>query len=155
MDLGLWLYDIFARTAWSERHRVLSSAATLEREPALAADNLTGAALYYDAGRMMRASPSKTSSMRDCTARRCELSRRSKASRRMRDRIVSAHVRDVINDKRFEVRARHFVNAAGPWVDDIRKLDDPASKPSVRLTKGGIWSFRARVASEGADCARR
>ena len=21
MDLGLWLYDIFARTAWSERHR--------------------------------------------------------------------------------------------------------------------------------------
>ena len=45
-------------------------------------------------------------------------------------------MRDVINDKRFEIRARHFVNAAGPWVDDIRKLDDPASKPSVRLTKG-------------------
>ncbi len=49
MDAGLWLYDIFARTSWSERHRTMSADATLEREPMLAKENLTGAALYYDA----------------------------------------------------------------------------------------------------------
>jgi glycerol-3-phosphate dehydrogenase len=30
----------------------------------------------------------------------------------------------------------NYVNAAGPWIDDIRRLDDPAAPPSVRLTKG-------------------
>src|SRR5208337_4160877 len=50
-----------------------------------------------------------------------------------------------INDKWLEIRARHFVNAAGPWVDDIRKLDDPASRPSVRLTKGVHLVFPLRA----------
>jgi glycerol-3-phosphate dehydrogenase len=136
MDLGLWLYDIFARTAWSERHRVLSSAATLEREPALAADKLSGAALYYDAwaddARVTFENVLDAGLHGAAVANYLVVESLAKNA----GRIVSAHVRDVINDKRFEVRARHFVNAAGPWVDDIRKLDDPASKPSVRLTKG-------------------
>jgi len=35
-----------------------------------------------------------------------------------------------------ELRARHVINAAGPWVDHVRALDDPASRPLVRLSKG-------------------
>ncbi len=54
-------------------------------------------------------------------------------------------VHDLINDNRLEIRARHFVNAAGPWVDDIRKLDDPAAKLSVRLTKGVHLVFPLRA----------
>jgi glycerol-3-phosphate dehydrogenase len=34
------------------------------------------------------------------------------------------------------VRARSVVNAAGPWVDRVRLLEDPAAKPSMRLSKG-------------------
>ena len=45
-------------------------------------------------------------------------------------------MRDRLGDARFELRARLFVNAAGPWIDDVRRLDDPAAAPSVRLTKG-------------------
>ena len=51
-------------------------------------------------------------------------------------RIAAAEVRDRLGGTRFELRARLFVNAAGPWVDDVRRLDDPAAAPSVRLTKG-------------------
>ena len=36
----------------------------------------------------------------------------------------------------FELRARHVVNAAGPWVDYVRRLDDPYAEPIVRLSKG-------------------
>jgi len=34
------------------------------------------------------------------------------------------------------VRADRVVNAAGPWVDRVRLLEDPGSKPSMRLSKG-------------------
>jgi glycerol-3-phosphate dehydrogenase len=35
-----------------------------------------------------------------------------------------------------EVHARHVINAAGPWVDHVRRLDDPTAAPLVRLSKG-------------------
>ncbi len=34
------------------------------------------------------------------------------------------------------VRARSVVNATGPWVDEVRRLEDPAATPVVRLSKG-------------------
>lgn len=49
------------------------------------------------------------------------------------------------------VACRAVVNAAGPWVDHVRRLDDPAAPPLVRLSKGvhltlpGDESFRAAL----------
>ena len=34
------------------------------------------------------------------------------------------------------VRCRQIVNAAGPWVDDVRRLEDPKCAPGSRLSKG-------------------
>jgi glycerol-3-phosphate dehydrogenase len=34
------------------------------------------------------------------------------------------------------VSAKTIVNATGPWVDRLRRLEDPRSKPSTRLSKG-------------------
>ena len=34
------------------------------------------------------------------------------------------------------VRANRVVNAGGPWVDRVRRLEDPGARPSVRLSKG-------------------
>jgi glycerol-3-phosphate dehydrogenase len=34
------------------------------------------------------------------------------------------------------VRAKQIVNAAGPWVDHVRRLEDPQAGPSMRLSKG-------------------
>jgi glycerol-3-phosphate dehydrogenase len=35
-----------------------------------------------------------------------------------------------------EVGFRYVINAAGPWVDRLRVLEDPASEPMTRLSKG-------------------
>ncbi|HVN62865.1 MAG TPA: glycerol-3-phosphate dehydrogenase/oxidase [Gaiellaceae bacterium] len=35
-----------------------------------------------------------------------------------------------------EVRARAVVNATGPWVDHVRRLEDPGAPRSMRLSKG-------------------
>ncbi len=145
MDIGLWLYDIFARTPWSERHRVLNRDATLQREPALAADYLTGAALYYDAwaddARLTFENVLDAGLHGAAVANYVLVEGLAKNA----DRVMAARVRDVINDERLEVRARQYVNAAGPWVDDIRRMDDPAAAASVRLTKGVHLVFPLRV----------
>jgi len=36
----------------------------------------------------------------------------------------------------FTVRCRAVVNATGPWIDHLRLLEDPKSRPAIRLSKG-------------------
>ena len=49
-------------------------------------------------------------------------------------RISGAEVR--VDGEVIPVRARAVVNAAGPWVDHVRRLEDPRAGSSVRLSKG-------------------
>jgi glycerol-3-phosphate dehydrogenase len=41
-----------------------------------------------------------------------------------------------VDGRTIEVRAKAVVNAAGPWVDRVRRLENPRAKPSMRLSKG-------------------
>jgi glycerol-3-phosphate dehydrogenase len=41
-----------------------------------------------------------------------------------------------VDGQTIQVRAKAVVNAAGPWVDRVRRLEDPRAKPSMRLSKG-------------------
>ena len=60
-----------------------------------------------------------------------------------------------------DVRARHVVNAAGPWVDHVRRLDQPSATPLVRLSKGvhvllplaGEWSGGVAMPLDGGRVA--
>jgi glycerol-3-phosphate dehydrogenase len=54
-------------------------------------------------------------------------------------RLVGGRVTgaDVVADGlTLAVSARTVVNAAGPWVDEVRRLADPGLEPSIRLSKG-------------------
>jgi glycerol-3-phosphate dehydrogenase len=42
----------------------------------------------------------------------------------------------VVEGRTVAVAARSVANAAGPWVDHVRRLEDPRARPSVRLSKG-------------------
>ncbi len=42
----------------------------------------------------------------------------------------------VAGGETIRVSARAVVNAGGPWVDHVRRLEDPSAAPSVRLSKG-------------------
>ena len=45
-------------------------------------------------------------------------------------------VADLAGGARFEVATRTILNAAGPWVDAVRRLADPQAGTSVTLSKG-------------------
>ena len=116
-----------------------------ETEPALSRVGLTGGSMYYDAwaddarvtfenvldADLHGAAVANYTAVESFSATDCML--------------ASASVRDLLGGITCEVRAKKFLNAAGPWVDDLRRMDDPASKPCVRLTKGVHLVFARTV----------
>ncbi|MBJ7905283.1 FAD-dependent oxidoreductase [Streptomyces sp. NPDC003656] len=53
-----------------------------------------------------------------------------------RGRVTGAELRDRVSGEEFGVNARLVLNATGPWVDHVRRLEDPQAAPSIRLSKG-------------------
>jgi glycerol-3-phosphate dehydrogenase len=51
-------------------------------------------------------------------------------------RVTGAELRDRLSGDEFGVSARLVLNATGPWVDHLRKMEDPNAAPSIRLSKG-------------------
>ncbi|MFI5659498.1 FAD-dependent oxidoreductase [Streptomyces sp. NPDC051684] len=51
-------------------------------------------------------------------------------------RVTGAELKDRTDGAEFGVNARLVLNATGPWVDHLRKMEDPNAAPSIRLSKG-------------------
>ena len=136
VSAGLMLYDFIARTPAEERHRRVGIDDALDLEPSLRAEGLTGAALYFDGwgddARLTLENVIDAAIHGAAVANYLAVESFARAG----GRIAGAAVRDCRSDTTFDLRARQFVNAAGPWADDIRRLDDVDAPPRVRLTKG-------------------
>ena len=145
MAMGLTLYDLFARMPFKEWHSSLNASEVRETEPALSREGLTGGAMYFDAW----ADDARVTfeNVLDADLHGAAVANYAAVeSFNVTDgKIVSASVRDLIGGGVGEIRAKKFLNAAGPWVDEIRRMDDPAAKPCVRLTKGVHLVFARTV----------
>jgi glycerol-3-phosphate dehydrogenase len=51
-------------------------------------------------------------------------------------RIAAAVLEDARTGARLTLRCRAVVSAAGPWLDTVRRLEDPHARPLARLSKG-------------------
>jgi len=125
-----------ARMPSAERHRRLSADATRDIEPLLSAAGLTGGAMYYDgSGDDARLTLENAI---DAALHGAAISNYVAVDgfSRVGTQIAAAGVRDLLKGEAFELRASHFVNATGPWLDDVRRIDEPGVASSVRLTKG-------------------
>src|SRR5437870_1648541 len=133
---GMWLYDLLAAFRNVRLHRWLGRKAVLRLEPGLRERALRGAALYYDAqtddARLVIATVRSAAQAGALVANYAAATSLVKPDGRAR----GATVRDVFSGHPYTVRALVVVNAAGPWVDELRRLDEPAAEPLLRLTKG-------------------
>jgi glycerol-3-phosphate dehydrogenase len=150
LGAGLLLYDALALFRNVSRHRRLSRANVLTREPLLQPDGLVGGALYYDAAtddaRLALANALGAAEAGALVINHAMV----RALISENDRIAGARVRDALDGVEVDVRARIVVNATGPWSDEIRRLDEPTS-PAVRGSKGvHIAVPRGRVGNQGA-----
>jgi glycerol-3-phosphate dehydrogenase len=148
---GMWLYDLLAAFRNVRRHRWLRPKRVRKTEPGLRDRGLAGAALYYDAqtddARLVIATMRSAARAGALVANYTEATSLLKPDGRVR----GATVRDVLTGETRTVRALVVVNAAGPWVDGLRQLDDPQATPLLRLTKGAHVAVpRRRVGNEHA-----
>ena len=133
---GLWLYDLLAAFRNVHTHRWPGAKQVRAAEPGLHDKDLTGAGLYYDAqtddARLALATLRSAATGGALVASYAEVVSLARPD----GRIAGASVRDGLTGRRLKVRAGVVVNATGPWVDAVRRLDDPAAGPLLRLSKG-------------------
>ncbi|HEY2104203.1 MAG TPA: glycerol-3-phosphate dehydrogenase/oxidase [Candidatus Binataceae bacterium] len=133
---GLFLYDQLARTPKARRHQALGADQVAAREPGLTRTGLRGGALYYDGhgddSRLTLENVLDALIHGAAAANYVAL----QGIEHQGGRLRAAQVSEVFSGERFTIRARLFVNAAGPWIDHVRRMEDPAAAATVRLTKG-------------------
>jgi len=132
---GLWAFEKLGGVPKSRKHEVWSQAELKDREPAIAADGLAGAVAYpeylTDDARLTLAN------VRSATAHgaTCLNHARVEAIVTEGGRATGLVVVDGAG-RRSRLFARAIVNAAGPWVDAVRALEEPVAAPRLKLSKG-------------------
>src|SRR5207247_3271946 len=110
--------------------------ATQRLEPGLRDKELQGAALYYDAqtddARLVIATMRSAAHAGALVANYAEVTALIKPD----GRVGGATVRDQLTGRTSTVRALVVVNATGPWVARVRRLDDAGFDLLLRHTKG-------------------
>jgi glycerol-3-phosphate dehydrogenase len=134
--VGIWLYDKLAGVKKHEHRKMLSKEKTLEAEPLLSKENLNGGAYYYE----YRTDDARLTIeiIKEGVERGGVALNYSKLTSFIYEegKIKGAIINDLLNNYNFTIKANRVVNAAGPWVDEVMKLDDVKKSGNLFLTKG-------------------
>jgi len=134
---GMFLYDLITadrnrgiedrqqQIPWS---RLMGRAEVLEKFPGLETRNLTGAVVFCDAQmynppRLVLAFLQSAMSHSAAAANYVSL----EGFRRSGNKIAAARVKDQLSGEEFEIRAKTYLNATGPWSDNILSSDRDTS----------------------------
>ncbi|MGA2991651.1 MAG: glycerol-3-phosphate dehydrogenase/oxidase [Candidatus Korobacteraceae bacterium] len=134
---GLKLYDWIAGKDRLAPSRYLTAEETSARLPLLNASKLVGAIAYTD-GQFDDARYGLTLVKTFVEHGGCALNyaRVVDFTRSSDGKLREALVEDRISRERFSVSARVFLNATGPFSDQLRKLAHPGAPARLRLSKG-------------------
>lgn len=135
-SLGLYVYDRLAGVKSKERRKMLSAQQTYKMEELLNKDILKGGGLYIeyrtDDARLtievMKTAVSKGAVCLNYTEVIDVI--------KEQDKICGIVVSDAISGERYTIKGTKIINAAGPWVDIIRKTDGKVEGKHLQLTKG-------------------
>ncbi len=123
---GVLLYSALARARLNGR---ISEERALRLVPQLRTDGLHSSALYADAqtndGRLT------IENIRAAAGRGAVVVNYAEVTAIRPD---GAEVR--VDGEDVRIQATAVVNATGPWLDQLRRLEDPSAQPSIRLSKG-------------------
>jgi glycerol-3-phosphate dehydrogenase len=133
IQAGLWTYSTLA----GEKLGGLVKAERARRSvPALRVEGLRGCGVYQDAwthdGRLCLANVTAAAEAGATVLNYAEVA----DLRLVGGRVRGAEVRDRLTGEPVSIEARAVVNATGPWLDSVRRLEDPRVEPYGRLSKG-------------------
>lgn len=160
MRAGLTAFERLGRVPRGERHRVLGARRLLAHEPALRPATFSGGVVYpeflTDDARLTLANVRSAVRAGATVLTHAAVH----AVTVEHGRATGVECRSTIDGEALgaRIRARVVVNAAGPWVDAVRRLEDAAAPRRVTLTKGihvvvpaERLNLRATVITVGRD----
>lgn len=136
MRIGLGLYDALAGSRGIGPTQWLSRAETLARLPGVRARGLRGGVSYWDAqfddARLAIALMRTAIGLGAVAVNYVGVERIAPGN----GRIERVEAVDAETGERFCLRARVVFNAAGVWVDRVRRLADPDARPLITISRG-------------------
>ena len=136
-SFGLRVYDFLAGVKKKERRTMLSKEETIRKAPLVKKDGLQGGGLYVE----YRTDDARLTVevIKAAAEKGAYIVNYAKANKFVyseQGKIDGVLVEDVITGKRIQVQATKVINAAGPWVDELRKEDGSKTKKGLILSKG-------------------
>lgn len=136
MAAGLTAYDLLSLGRRTSFHRRLSRADLMRRERLLESPELLSGVLYADGrtddARLTLENAIDAASLGAAAVTGIEVSGLS----RLRGSIDGISARDRESGQGIQIKARAVVNAAGPWGDRVRRMEDAAAPELLRLSRG-------------------
>ena len=135
-SLAIWVYDMLAGVSRRQRKKTISKKKVLKQIPTLKHKGLKGAVQYYEYrtndARLVIENLKKANEYGAISLNYCALE-----SFLYKDNIIEgAIVKDNLNGKEFNIKAKYVVNATGAWVDEIRKIDQAKDSEIILPSKG-------------------
>ena len=135
-SIGLKVYDVLASVEGDDKRKMLTKNEALEKEPLLPESILNGAGFYAEYrtdDARLTIEVLKTASQYDA-----QILNYTHASEFIYEnkRVVGAKVTDVFTKESYDIKAKYVVNAAGPWVDELRQINNSKIGKRLHLTKG-------------------
>lgn len=136
MRIGVFLYDLLAGKYRVRKRRSLSAAEVLHLEPNLKKEGLIGGVMYYDA--QMDDARLCLENVLSAVEKGVHAANYFEATMFLKEngRVTGVRAKDVLTGRAFEIRAKKIVCAAGPWTNQLLKMDDRNAEEKVRTTKG-------------------
>lgn len=133
---GLTVYDLLAGRNAIGRSRVLSKSSTIGRLPGIRTDGLKGGILYYD-GQFddARYAIALLRTFVDLGGTPLNYVRVTGLLKRS-GTVSGITAQDQETGEVFECAAKSVINATGIFSDDLRRMDEPHTKPVVEVSQG-------------------
>lgn len=136
MQFGVFLYDLLAGRYRVKPRKNLTREEVIRLEPGIEQKGLKGGVLYYDA--QMDDTRLCLENVLMAAHYGAHVANYVKVVSFVKEngRVAGVKANDMLGIKTFEVRAKRVICAAGPWTNELLRLDMPGARKKVRTTKG-------------------
>jgi glycerol-3-phosphate dehydrogenase len=135
-SIGLKVYDILAQVEGGDKRKMLEKKEALKLEPLLPKKILKGAGYYAEyrtddarltienlkTGLQFGAQALNYASVEDFIYED--------------EKVAGVEVKDLLTNKTFGIKSKYVISAAGPWVDELRSVNNSKKGKQLHLTKG-------------------
>lgn len=155
MRTGIWAYEKLGNVVPEEKHVAWNKKELAANEPAVKTGGLAGAAVYPEY--QTEDSRLTVANARSAAGHGATIVTWAPVEDIILEngKAVGAKLRDALveGSEPFEVRANVVVNAAGTWVDFVRRMEEDSATKKMQLTKGIHVIFsRDRLPFNGTVC---